>query len=109
MVIQGWAQIYSTTREFEAQLLLENLGAEGFDARMFSQKDKMISVDLGDFSIVRILVPAWEYERAQTVIRAYMDPSGEVVFACPTCGEVAEPGATKCASCGRPIGPIAAA
>jgi ribosome biogenesis GTPase A len=51
-VIQGWAQIYSTASEFEAGLLRENLRAEGIETRVFSQKDNMLSVDLGELSIV---------------------------------------------------------
>jgi hypothetical protein len=99
-VIQGWTQIYSTTSEFEAQLLRENLLAEEIDAHIFSQKDNMLSVDLGELSIVRLLVPAWQYERAKRVIRGRMDEEGEVSFACPTCGEVYEPGTDACTGCG---------
>jgi hypothetical protein len=60
----------------------------------------MISVDLGDFSIVRVLVPAWDYEAGSRAILERMDRSGEVAFACPTCGELTEPGATTCGACG---------
>lgn len=99
-LIQGWAQIYSTASEFEAQLLRENLIAEGIDAQIFSQKDNMLSVDLGELSIVRLLVPAWQYEQAEKVISEHKSPDGEVVFACPGCGEAFEPGAGQCQSCG---------
>ena len=99
-IIQGWAQVYTTTREFEAQLLRENLLAEGLDARIFSQRDNMLSVDLGELSIVRVLVPAWDYRAATELIREHMDDAGEVSFACPECGEAYEPGADACISCG---------
>lgn len=79
-IIQGWAQVYSTGSEFKAQLLRENLAAEGIEARIYSQRDAMFSVDLGDLSIVRILVPAWEYVRARQTIQDHMDPEGEVSF-----------------------------
>lgn len=102
VVIQGWAQIYSTQREFEAQLVRDNLVAEGVAARIFSQKDNMLSVALGDLSIVRLLVPAWEYEPAKALIRGYMDAEGEVAFACPACGESYEAGADACSACGAP-------
>jgi hypothetical protein len=103
MVIQGWAQVYSTTREFEAQLVRENLRAEGIDAQIYSQRDSIFSVDIGELSIVRLLVPAWEYEPALTVIRSHMDAEGEVAFACPSCGEAHEPGSARCAACGEPL------
>lgn len=102
-VIQGWAQVYTTTSEFEAQLLRDNLLAEGVDTRVFSQKDNMLSVDLGELSIVRLLVPVWEFSPAVEIIRQHMDRRGEVAFACPACGEAYEPGAEMCASCGEEL------
>lgn len=104
-VIQGWAQVYTTTSEFEAQLLRDNLSAEGLEARIYSQKDRIFSVDLGELSIVRLLVPSWEHDRAREVIRGHMDRSGEVSFACPACGEAYEPGASVCDRCGASLVP----
>ncbi len=65
----------------------------------------MLSVDLGELSIVRLLVPAFEYERAIGIIRQHMDAEGEVAFACPSCGEAYEPGAVRCAACGAELVP----
>lgn len=100
VVIGGWAQVYSTASEFEASLVRENLEAEGIDARIFSQRDRAFSVDLGELSIVRLLVPAFAYEQALQLIRGHMDTEGEVAFACGSCGEAYDPGAVECASCG---------
>lgn len=102
-LIGGWAQVYSTTGEFEAQLVRENLRAEGVEAQIYSQKDHMYPVDLGELSIVRLLVPVWEYAGALRTIQSHMDTQGEVVFACPACGEPYEPGADRCASCGASL------
>lgn len=102
-MIQGWAQVYSTHGEIEAQLVQQNLRAEGIDSQIFSQKDHMYPVDLGELSIVRVMVPAWEYGAALRVIHDHMDTEGEVVFACPSCGEAYETGAEVCASCGAPL------
>ncbi len=102
-VIEGWAQVYSTTSEFEAQLVRENLRAEGIDAQIYSQRDTAFSLDLGEMSIVRLLVPVWEYERALAMIRGHMDDEGEVAFACPSCGEASEPGSRECTSCGASL------
>lgn len=99
-VIENWAQVYSTADEVEGQLVVENLRAEGIDAQVYSQNDHIFPVDLGELSIVRVLVPVWEYGPALELIRAYMDSQGEVGFACPSCGEVYEPGQTACANCG---------
>jgi rubrerythrin len=103
-IIQGWAQVYSTASELEARLLRENLQAEGIDAQVYSQKDRSFTVDLGELSIVRLLVPVPEYRVAFDLIRQHMDTDGEVVFACPECGEPYEPGARECAACGATLG-----
>jgi hypothetical protein len=102
-VIEGWAQIYSTTSEVEAHLLRDNLMADGIDAQVYSQKDMMFNVDLGELSIVRLLVPVWEYEQALALIRSRMDVEGEVAFACTSCGEAYDVGARECASCGAAL------
>lgn len=103
-VIEGWGQVYSTTSEFEAQLLRDNLLAEGVEAQIFSQRDKMFSVEIGDLGIVRILVPVWEYREARRLIRDHTVPGGAVSFACPVCGEAYEDGAAACGGCGAPVG-----
>lgn len=102
-VIQGWAQVYSTNAEFDAQLVRENLLSEGIDAQIFSQKDRILTVDLGELAIVRVLVPVWEYGPALQLIRDHMDTEGEVGFACPACGEAYEPEATECTNCGAAL------
>jgi hypothetical protein len=49
-VIEGWAQIYTTSDTVEADLIKENLQSEGVDAAVLSQKDRSFNVDLGDLS-----------------------------------------------------------
>jgi hypothetical protein len=102
-VIEGWAQIYSTTSEMEAQLVRDNLRAEGIAAQVFSQRDMMFNLELGELSIVRLLVPVWEYEGALGIIRSHMDADGEVAFACVNCGEGYEAGARECTECGAAL------
>jgi hypothetical protein len=80
-VVGGWAQIYSTSDDLEAQLIRENLEAEGVDARVLSQKDHFsIPVDLGDLSPVRVLVPAYAYQDAERLLAEHRDASGDVAF-----------------------------
>jgi hypothetical protein len=102
-VIEGWSQVYTTNVELEAQLIVENLRAEGIDAQLYSQTDRSFPVDLGELSIARVLVPVWEHSQALQTIQERMDTEGEVLFACPSCGEAYEPGAEACASCGAPL------
>ncbi|HET6764746.1 MAG TPA: hypothetical protein VFH27_13770, partial [Longimicrobiaceae bacterium] len=102
-VIEGWAQVFSTATEMEAQLLAENLRSEGIDSTIYNQGDRIFPVDLGELSIHRLMVPVWEYGQALQLIRGYMDTRGEVVFACPACGEVYEPGQEACSACGASL------
>jgi hypothetical protein len=102
-IIEGWAQVYTTSDDVEADLIKENLQADGVDAEVLSQKDHMLTVDFGDLSPVRVLVPAYEYARAREIIEKHKDASGEVQFACPNCGEAYDPGEETCASCGASL------
>jgi hypothetical protein len=80
-VVGGWAQIYSTSDDLEAELIRDNLEAEGVDARILSQKDHFsLPVDLGDLSPVRILVPAFAYEEAERLLDEHRDELGQVAF-----------------------------
>jgi ribosomal protein L37E len=102
-VVEGWAQVYSTSDDVEASLIRDNLQSEGVDAEILSQKDSSFALDLGDLSPVRVLVPAFDYQRAQALMDSHMDAAGEVRFACASCGEAYEEGAEVCASCGAAL------
>lgn len=80
-VIEGWAQVYTTSDTVEADLIRENLQSEGVEAAVLSQKDRMFNVELGELSPVRILVPAYEYLDAIRLLQGHMDETGEVRFA----------------------------
>jgi Putative prokaryotic signal transducing protein len=103
-VIESWAQVYSTGDGIEAGLIAQNLQAEGIDAQVYDQKDdNAFPVDLGELAIVRVLVPVWDFAEALDLVTSYMDGDGEVGFACPSCGEVYEPGQTQCGNCGASL------
>jgi hypothetical protein len=102
-LMDGWAQIYTTSDSIEAGLIRENLQSEGLDAAVLDQKDSSFSVELGDLSPVRVLVPAYNYLEAISVLASRMDARGEVAFACPACGEAYDTEQTACDQCGRPL------
>jgi predicted RNA-binding Zn-ribbon protein involved in translation (DUF1610 family) len=102
-IIEGWAQIYSTSGELEAQLIRDNLAAEGIDAEVLSQRDSALAFDLGEFTQVRVLVPAFAYQDARRILDAHMDADGAVAFACPSCGETYQPGDVTCRACGADL------
>jgi hypothetical protein len=52
--------------------------ASGLDAQILSQKDHANVVELGSLAIVRVLVPAYQYEQACQVLEdAGMAPGDE--------------------------------
>jgi len=102
--MSGWAQVYSASDDVQAELIKENLEAEGITAQVLSQRDHFsFSIDLGDLNQVRVLVPAYDYETARALIASHKDSEGEVAFACPSCGEAYEPGDISCAACGTAL------
>jgi hypothetical protein len=109
-IVEGWAQVYTTGDDIEAELIRDNLQAEGIDAQVLSQKDHFtFTMEIGDLALVRVLVPAYAYEDARQVILAHEAAPGEVVFACPVCGEPYEAGETVCSNCGAPLPPASSA
>jgi predicted RNA-binding Zn-ribbon protein involved in translation (DUF1610 family) len=100
---EGWAQLYTTSDGIEAQLIRDNLEADGIDSEVLSQRDSALAFDLGDFSQVRVLVPAFAYLDAHRLLRQHMDDSGEVAFACPSCGETYLASDTTCRACGAEL------
>jgi len=104
-IIEGWAQVYTTTNDVEAELVCENLRAEGVDCRVLSQANHYaFAVHLGDLAPVRVLVPAYAYEDGARILRAHQDARGAVLFGCPQCGTPFEPGhEERCANCGAPL------
>jgi Putative prokaryotic signal transducing protein len=75
-MVEGWAEVYETGDEIEAQLIEENLRGQDIDARVFSQKDHAFNLSLGDMARVRVLVPAHDYLDALDIIRSHT-PSDE--------------------------------
>lgn len=103
-VTQGWAQVYTTGDDVEAELIRDSLLAEGIDSQVLSQKDHFsFTMDIGDLAQVRVLVPAFEYEDAMQVLEAHADPTRQVAMACPTCGAPYEAGDATCGACGQSL------
>ena len=101
---EGWAQVYTTGDDLEAELIRDNLLAEGIDSQVLSQKDHFsFTMDIGDLAQVRVLVPAFEYEEAMRVLAAHADTTRQLAMACPTCGAPNEAGDATCGACGEPL------
>lgn len=68
-LLQGWAEIVRTPDEVQAEMTAGTLRATGLDAQVLSQKDHANVVAVGGLAIVRVLVPAFQYERAVAALR----------------------------------------
>jgi hypothetical protein len=103
-LISGWAQVYSAGDDVDAELIRENLNADGIESRVLSQRDhNVFAVGVGELNQVRVLVPAYDYEVARDLIDEHTGREGEVTFACPNCGEPYEPDQSTCSECGAPL------
>lgn len=72
-LVQGWAEVLQTVDDAEAELFTGRLRALGLDAHVLSQKDHVHVLSVGALAVVRVLVPAWQWDRA----RAALAESGE--------------------------------
>lgn len=103
-ILEGWAQLLAIPDAVEAQLIEENLRAEGIEARLLDQKDhSAFPVEFGDLARVRVLVPTYAWIEAQRVIAAHSDAAGEVSFGCPHCGEPYAEDESVCGACGEAL------
>lgn len=67
-IVQGWAEVARRSGDEEARLLADALRAADLDAHVFSQKDHAHMISVAGMAIVRILVPAAQYEAAAAVL-----------------------------------------
>jgi len=103
-IVEGWAEIYSTGDDVEADLIRDRLQSEGIDAQVLSQRDHYtITVGMGDLAVVRVLVPAYEYEDAMRALAEHEDSTGEVAMACPACATPYAEGDSTCGACGASL------
>jgi len=103
-IVEGWAQVLAVPNEVQAQLIEENLRAEGIDSRVLSKKDHFsLPVEFGDLANVRVLVPTYAFQEAEHILEAHTDYEGAVSFGCPNCGEPYDEGETTCSACGAPL------
>lgn len=67
-VVQGWAEAFRTYDDAEAELASGSLRAAGLDANVLSQKDHAHMLSMAGMAVVRVLVPAGQYESARELL-----------------------------------------
>lgn len=75
-IVQGWAEAFRTSDDAEAELAAGSVRAAGLDAHVLSQKDHAHMLSMAGMAIVRVLVPAVQYEAARDVLGAVDEADG---------------------------------
>lgn len=68
-IAQGWAVIFTTNTEYEAQMVKANLENAGIPSLVFSQRDHVYFLTVGDLAIVNVMVPKHRLPEAQELLR----------------------------------------
>lgn len=66
--MQGWAEVDRPKDELRAEVIAGVLRAIGLDAQVLSQTDHANVVGVGGLAVVRVLVPAYLYDRARRAL-----------------------------------------
>ncbi len=67
-LLHGWAEVAQAADEARAEMLAGTVRAAGLDAQLLSQKDHATVVSFTGLAIVRVLVPAFQWERARAAL-----------------------------------------
>lgn len=68
-VAQGWAVVFSTNTEYEAHMIRANLESSGIPCLVFSQRDHVYFLTVGDMAVVNVMVPKQHLLEAQEFLR----------------------------------------
>lgn len=77
VVQQGYAIVFRTANEYEADMLVANLQGADIPALVFNQHDHSYFVGVGALALVNVMVPAHQTRQALEIIEAIMSESGE--------------------------------
>ncbi len=73
---KNWEVVFTSDREYEIEMLRDNLEGAGIPAAMLSQKDRNFPT-AGDFSVVKLLVHKDDIQTALNFIQQVMNQSGD--------------------------------
>ena len=55
--LEGWISVFKTNTDYEADLVRDQLDAEGIPAVVFTQRDHSFNFTVGDMADVHVMVP----------------------------------------------------
>lgn len=76
--IEGWVVLETVNYEHQAEIIRDQLESCGIDCTVFSQKDHMNVVFVGDLSEIKILVPEDQLAQAKEAIKDLELPDNEL-------------------------------
>ena len=65
---EGWVSAFSSSTDFEADLVRDRLDEAGVSAVVLTQRDHSFNLNVGDLSPVHVMVPPDHAERAAEVL-----------------------------------------
>ncbi|HIG76268.1 MAG TPA: hypothetical protein EYQ24_17315 [Bacteroidetes bacterium] len=65
---EEWVSAFSTSTDFEADLVRDRLDEAGISAVVLTQRDHSFNLNVGDLSPVHVMVPPTEAEAAAAVL-----------------------------------------
>jgi hypothetical protein len=68
-IAQGWAVVCTTGTEYEAQMVRANLENAGIPCMVFSQRDHVYFLTVGDMAVVNVMVPKHRLLDAKEFLR----------------------------------------
>ncbi|HMW34358.1 MAG TPA: hypothetical protein PLG25_15785 [bacterium] len=77
-LIEGWAVVKTVSYEHQAELISDQLQSAGIENTVFSQKDSVNTVWVGDLSEIKILVPHDKLQDALDVCKDIELPDMEL-------------------------------
>lgn len=65
---QGWTTVFTSSTDYEADLVRDRLDASGLKAVVLTKRDHMFNLTVGDFARVYVLVPPEEVDAARAIL-----------------------------------------
>jgi hypothetical protein len=65
---ERYAVVYTTSTDYEADMIKANLQGAGIDALVFNQHDHVYFITMGSLAIVNVMVPKDQFARAKDII-----------------------------------------
>lgn len=65
---EGWVSVFESGTDFEGDLVRDRLGDEGISAVVYTQRDHVFNLNVGDLSPVHVMVPPEQEAAARRIV-----------------------------------------